>query len=209
MNSDDNLRKMISVLEQYEKEIKDAVTAQKAMIDNIPYYLQRNLAVLQKYFPNLYEKFKNYSLTDNYKLICNSNGEPNILYPDGHLFYTKTPFLDCKRQVEDYVNNFYNWTIISDVNQEINCYNQLHIYYKNKLFSKVADLKKRLTDLDIYKKQEKQQLCDSVPVMFMFGLGLGFHLGYLYERVTPVNLYIIDPCSDFFYLSLCVFDYST
>ena len=97
MNSDDNLRKMISVLEQYEKEIKDAVTAQKAMIDNIPYYLQRNLAVLQKYFPNLYEKFKNYSLTDNYKLICNSNGEPNILYPDGHLFYTKTHFLDCKR----------------------------------------------------------------------------------------------------------------
>lgn len=209
MNSDDSLQKTISVLEQYEKEIKETVTVQKAMIDNIPYYLQRNLAVLQKYFPNLYEKFKNYSLTDNYKLICNSNGEPNILYPDGHLFYTKTPFLDCKRQVEDYVNNFYNWTIISDVNQEINYYNQLHIYYKNKLFSKVADLKKRLTDLDIYKKQEKQQVCESVPVMFMFGLGLGFHLGYLYERVTPVNLYIIEPCSDFFYLSLCVFDYST
>ena len=205
----DNLQKTISVLEQFEKEMKETVTAQKAMNNNIPYYLERNLATLQKHFPNLYKEFKNYTLNDNYKLTCNSNGEPNIIYPDGHLFYSQNPFSDCKKQVEDYVNNFYKWTVISGDEQVNNPLNQIHFHYINKLFSKVADLKKRLTDLDIYKKQEKQQLCESFPVMFMFGLGLGFHLGYLYERVTPVNLYIIEPCSDFFYLSLCVFDYST
>ena len=209
MNSNNNLQKTILLLEQTEKNIKATVTAQKAMIDNIPHYLEKNLATLQKYFPNLYEKFKNYTLKDSYKLTCNSNGEPNILYPDGHLFYTNTPFSDCKNQVEDYVNNFYNMTIISKDDQEHNTFNQIHYNYKNKLYSRVADLRKRLTAQNIYKKQKKDQLLESVPVMFMFGVGLGFHLGYLYERITPVNLYVIEPCSDFFYLSLCVFDYST
>jgi hypothetical protein len=208
VNSNNNLQKTILLLEQTEKNIKATVTAQKAMIANIPYYLEKNLSTLQKYFPNLYEKFKNYTLSDSYKLTCNSNGEPNILYPDGHLFYTSTPFSDCKNQVEDYVNNFYNMTIISKDAQEHNPLNQIHYNYKNKLYSRVADLRKRLTAQNIYKKQKKDQLLESVPVMFMFGVGLGFHLGYLYERITPVNLYVIEPCSDFFFLSLCVFDYS-
>ena len=208
MNSDDNLQKTISFLEQAEIEIKETVTAQKAMINSIPYYLEKNLASLRRYFPNIYEKFKNYILNDNYKLTCNSNGEPNILYPDGHLFYTKKPFSDCKKQVDDYVNNFYKWTIIPNVNQDTNTLNQIHFHYQNKLFSKVNDLKRKLSDLNLYKKQKKQQIFESVPIMFMFGVGLGFHIGYLYERITPINLYIIEPCSDFFYLSLCVFDYS-
>ena len=208
MNSFNDFQKSISLLEQTQKEIKNAITAQKAMIENIPYYLERNLATLQKHFPNLYKKFKNYTLNDNYKLTCNSNGEPNIICPDGHLFYSQNPFSDCKMQVEDYINNFYKWTIISDDNQENNHFNQIHFYYKNKLFSKVADLREKLTEQNIFKRQGNQQIFESVPMMFMFGVGLGFHLGYLYERITPVNLYIIEPCSDFFYLSLCVFDYS-
>ena len=208
MNSFNDFQKSISLLEQTQKEIKNAITAQKAMIENIPYYLERNLATLQKHFPNLYKKFKNYTLNDNYKLTCNSNGEPNIICPDGHLFYSQNPFSDCKMQVEDYINNFYKWTVISDDNQENNHFNQIHFYYKNKLFSKVADLREKLTEQNIFKRQGNQQIFESVPMMFMFGVGLGFHLGYLYERITPVNLYIIEPCSDFFYLSLCVFDYS-
>ena len=208
VNSFNDFQKSISLLEQTQKEIKNAITAQKAMIENIPYYLERNLATLQKHFPNLYKKFKNYTLNDNYKLTCNSNGEPNIICPDGHLFYSQNPFSDCKMQVEDYINNFYKWTIISDDNQENNHFNQIHFYYKNKLFSKVADLREKLTEQNIFKRQCNQQLFESVPIMFMFGVGLGFHLGYLYERITPINLYIIEPCSDFFYLSLCVFDYS-
>ena len=208
MNSFNDFQKSISLLEQTQKEIKNAITAQKAMIENIPYYLERNLATLQKHFPNLYKKFKNFTLNDNYKLTCNSNGEPNIICPDGHLFYSQNPFSDCKMQVEDYINNFYKWTVISDDNQENNHFNQIHFYYKNKLFSKVADLREKLTEQNIFKRQGNQQIFESVPMMFMFGVGLGFHLGYLYERITPVNLYIIEPCSDFFYLSLCVFDYS-
>ena len=209
MNSFNDFQKSISLLEQTQKEIKNAITAQKSMIENIPYYLKQNLTTLQKHFPNLYKKFKNYTLNDNYKLTCNSNGEPNIICPDGHLFYSQNPFSDCRKQVEDYVNNFYNWTIISSDQQQDNAFNQIHFHYKNKLFSKVENLRKKLTANGVYKKQNSQQSLESIPVVFMFGIGLGFHLGYLYERITPVNLYIIEPCSDFFYLSLCVFDYST
>ena len=209
MNCGNNLQNTISILEQTKKELNDTFTAQKALIDNIPYYLEKNLEALQKYFPNLYEKFKNYTLNDSYKLTCNSNGEPNILYPDGHLFYTQNPFSDCKKQVEDFVSNFYNKTVISDDRKEPNTLNQLHFHHKNKLLSEIDNIRKRINTHNVYKKQKKTQHFESIPIMFMFGIGLGFHLGYLYERISPVNLYIIEPCSDFFYLSLCVFDYSS
>ena len=158
MNSFNDFQKSISLLEQTQKEIKDAVTAQKAIINNIPHYLEKNLASLRKYFPNLYDKFKSYTLNDNYKLTCTSNGEPNIICPDGHLFYSQNPFSDCKMQVEDYINNFYKWTIISDDNQENNHFNQIHFYYKNKLFSKVADFREKLTEQNIFKRKGNEQI---------------------------------------------------
>ena len=42
----------------------------------------------------------------------------------------------------------------------------------------------------------------------MLGLGLGYQLAFLYEKFTPVNIYIIEPDTDLFYLSLCVLDYA-
>ena len=86
MNSFNDFQKSISLLEQTQKEIKDAVTAQKAIINNIPHYLEKNLASLRKYFPNLYDKFKSYNVDDKDKLTFTSNCELNIICPDGHLF---------------------------------------------------------------------------------------------------------------------------
>lgn len=194
-------------LQQLEQNLKSTVEAQKALQSNIPYYLEKNLNCLRENFPNLYNKFKDYQLKENFKLTCNRNGEPNIVYPDGHLLYSENPFSDCLNQVNEFLNKFYDYTFITDIGQEKNNFNQLHFHYKNTLYTKISDLAISLKEHDLFRKSYKTQNPESVPLMFMYGLGLGFQLGYLYEKFTPINIYIIEPNSDFFYLSLCVFDY--
>ena len=203
-----NTEQKIVKLQQLEQKLKRTVEAQKALQNNIPYYLEKNLNCLKENFPKLYSKFKNYNLKDNFKLTCNHNGEPNVVYPDGHMLYSETPFSDCLNQVNEFINKFYDYTRITNTVDEKNSFNQLHFHYKNRLYSKVSDLANTLKKQDLFKKNSKTQNPDSVPLMCMFGLGLGFQLGYLYEKFTPVNLYIIEPNSDFFYLSLCTFDYT-
>ena len=195
-------------LQQMEQNLKDTLEAQKALQDNIPYYLEKNLICLKKYFPNLHSKFKDYKLERNYKLTCNSNGEPNIVYPDGHFFYSQSPFSDCQKQVNEFLDKFYDHTRIANTIKEKNSFNQLHFHFKNDLSSKVIDLEEKLKDQNLLKKNINTPHPDSVPLLCMFGLGLGFQLGYLYEKFTPINIYIIEPNIDFFYLSLCVFDYT-
>lgn len=202
-----NTEQNIIQLQQLEQNLKSTVEAQKALQNNIPYYLEKNLNCLRENFPKLYDKFKDYQLKEDFKLTCNRNGEPNIAYPDGHLLYSETPFSDCLNQVNEFLNKFYDYTFIANIGQEKNNFNQLHFHYKNKLYTKIYDLAVRLKEHDIYRKSYKTQNPESVPLMFMYGLGLGFQLGYLYEKFTPINIYIIEPNSDFFYLSLCVFDY--
>ena len=194
-------------LQQLEQNLKRTVEAQKALQSNVSYYLEKNLNCLQENFPNLYYKFKDYHLKENFKLTCNHNGEPNIVYPDGHLLYSDNPFTHCQNQVNEFIDKFYEYTFITDIGQEKNCFNQLHFHYKNHLYSKISDLVIKLKDRNLFKEKSKAKNPESVPLMCMFGLGLGFQLGYLYEKFTPVNIYIIEPNSDFFYLSLCVFDY--
>ena len=195
-------------LEQLEQNLKSTVEAQKALQNNISYYLEKNLNCLRENFPNLYYKFKDHRLKENFKLTCNHNGEPNIVYPDGHLLYPESPFTHCQNQVNEFINKFYDYTFITNIGQEKNCFNQLHFHYKNYLYSQISDLELCLKGHNLFKEKSQTKNPESVPLMCMFGLGLGFQLGYLYEKFTPVNIYIIEPNSDFFYLSLCVFDYT-
>ena len=183
-----NTEQNIIQLQQLEQNLKSTVEAQKALQSNIPYYLEKNLNCLRENFPNLYNKFKDYQLKENFKLTCNRNGEPNIVYPDGHLLYSENPFSDCLNQVNEFLNKFYDYTFIKDIGQEKNNFNQLHFHYKNNLYTKISDLAISLKEHDLFRKSYKTQNPESVPLMFMYGLGLGFQLGYLYEKFTPINI---------------------
>ena len=203
-----NTEQRIIQLQRLEQNLKNTIEAQKALQNNIPYYLNKNLICLKENFPKLYSKFKDYQLKNQFKLTCNYNGEPNILYPDGQLLYSQSPFTDCQKQVDDFIVKFYDYTRIANAKVEENSLNQLHLHFKNHLYSKISDLADTLKKNNLLKINSTTQNPKSVPLMCMFGLGLGFQLGYLYEKFTPVNLYIIEPNSDFFYLSLCVFEYA-
>ena len=207
MDNNSLIRETLTKLEQTQIKLQSILEAQKAMESNIPYFFENNLNALKKFFPNLYKTFKDYKLKNNYKLTCGANGEPNILLPSGNLFYGDSPFNDCKKQVNDFLKNQRaSFLSYIGIGQEKDQYHQMHYFYKNKLFEQANDIIKNYKQKNV--RDTKNEL-ESVPLMIMYGLGLGYHLSYLYEAFTPINLYIIEPDKDLFYLSLCVFDYAS
>ena len=205
---DDNLNNYLSdalcLLEEHKATLESQLEAQKNLEKLIPENLEQNLGVLNKFFPQLYEKFKDYHLKNKYKLTCNENRQPNILFPDGNYLYGANPFEECKKQVEDLLNNLSFSIKTQGITDEDNPFYQLHFYYKNKLYSQVKELcVQKQSEL-----QNKRDTATSTPLLIMLGLGLGYQLAFLYEQFTPINIYIIEPDTDIFYLSLCVLDYT-
>ena len=204
-NQDSSLNDAIEFLENEKNKLEQRLYAQKKLDEIIPINLENNLETFRKFFPNIYAKFKDYKLKSNYRLTCSENGEANILLPEGTLFYGDSPFHDCEKQVEIFLEN-QKEHLISNFNCafEKNTYNQLHYYFKNRIYGKATEIVEKNKNIS-----ESNETLESIPLMIMYGLGLGYHLSYLYEKFTPINMYIIEPNEDFFYLSLCVFDYST
>lgn len=201
--SDFNFDEVIKALEKKQETLTQDLEAQKALEEVIPIRLAENLETLKKHFPKLYERFKDYKLKEKYQLSCNSNGEANIVLTNGTTFYGNSPFKDCEEQVEIFLETPRNIFTIKPLDED-NPFGQLHFYYKNKIYRQAREYKEQ-------KAKENALITryDSVPLLIMFGLGLGYQLAYLYEKSTPVNIYIIEPNPDFFYLSLCVFDYTS
>jgi len=192
-------------LEEQRAILESQLEAQKNLEKLIPENLERNLNSLKTFFPQLYNKFQNYELKKQYKLTCNENRQPNILFPDGSYLYGNNPFDECKKQVDNLLNNISFSVNTQGITDEDNPFYQLHFYYKNKLYSQVKDLcAKNNTE----SQSQKRGKITSAPLLIMLGLGLGYQLAFLYEKFTPVNIYIIEPDSDIFYLSLCVLDYT-
>ena len=71
----------LCVLEEQRAILESRLKAQKNLEKLIPENLERNLNSLKTFFPQLYNKFQNYQLKKQYKLTCNENRQPNILFP--------------------------------------------------------------------------------------------------------------------------------
>lgn len=205
LNTEQFLTQTAELLEKQKKELAAKLEAQKNLTKIIPANLEENLSALKKFFPKLYDKFKEYKLNSQYEITCNENREPNIKFPDGSYFYGKNPFDECRQQVDNFLKTMSISSKFSENFDEANPFSQLHFYYKNKLYKQVRELCNRNSEnTRIYKEGEN----NSIPMLIMLGLGLGYQLAYLYEKFTPVNIYIIEPDTDIFYLSLCVFNYT-
>lgn len=185
-------REVARLTEQSEQE--------KAMAAVLPVQFARNIAVFAKSMPEIAEKFKNYKPTREFRFFCNENGIANLLWvEENKAIYGNDPFSDCKKQIEHVISEAkihkFNFSI------ENNGYNQIHIEYLNKL-------------VEIYRRGEKvleiqDMIGKSVPLCLMFGIGLGYQLGYLYECCLPKTLFIFEPDSDLFFASLYCFDWAS
>lgn len=189
-------------LEEAEREVARLVEQaeqERAMAAVLPVQFTRNIAVFEKLMPGIAKNFKNYKPTREFRFFCNENGIPNLLWvEENKSLYGDDPFSDCAKQIDNVFSEAkvhrFNFAV------ENNRFNQIHIDYLNKL---VEIYRKGEKELEIQKKNG-----ESVPLCFMFGIGLGYQLGYLYEHCLPKTLFIFEPDSDLFYASLYCFDWA-
>lgn len=180
----------------------EAKRAQEALYSIVPHKLRENLNAFRKFMPRICERFEHYQPTDRYILTCLENGEPDLLdTASGTLVYGGNSFARS-RALADSLDDMSKGMIKAEFNDTLNADNKFYQYeyFQNQMI--LEDMRR------ICSGPSDVRHLESVPLVFMFGLGLGFQLGYIYEKMTPVSLYVVEPSPDLFYWSLCCFDYS-
>ncbi|WP_429040224.1 motility associated factor glycosyltransferase family protein [Aeromonas media] len=171
---------------------------EKAMIDVLPVRFDNNMAAFQKYIPSVYEKFKEYNSIRPFRFFCNENGIPNILWLDNEVsFYGENPYEYSESQIDQVLCRSKIEKFAFSVENDL--FNQAHVQYLNKLCELYDEAENSLEKLS--------RIPNHVPMVMMFGVGLGYQLSYLYERCSVKNLFVFEPDLDLFYASLFSFDW--
>lgn len=171
---------------------------EQAMIDVLPVRFDNNMAAFQTFIPSIYEQFKDYNPTRPFRFFCNENGIPNILWLDNEVsFYGENPYEYSESQIEQVLCRSkidkFSFSVENDL------FNQAHVQYLNKLCKLYDEAESSLEKLS--------NIPSHVPMVMMFGVGLGYQLSYLYERCSVKNLFVFEPDLDLFYASLFSFDW--
>ncbi|WP_068977138.1 MULTISPECIES: motility associated factor glycosyltransferase family protein [Aeromonas] len=172
---------------------------EKAMFVTLPARFNENMTAFEMFFPHLHAELKDYVPMRPFRFFCNENGEPNLLWTDSNeALYGDSPYELAKAQVESVLSK--STLGVMNLKTSENYFNQIHDEYLNK----VIDLfNERRDSLSL-----NNTLPVSIPMMLMFGVGLGYQLGYLYEKHKIKNLFIVEPDTDLFYASLFTFDWA-
>lgn len=169
------------------------------MLAVLPVRHQTNMAAFEKYMPGIHAFFKEYQPTRPFRFFCNENGIPNILWLDEQVsLYGHDPFLEAQAQIDDVIKN--SNLQCADFEPQWYIDGQIHIKYNNE----IASLKNRKALQGLFLKDV---LSMEIPLSMMYGIGLGYQLGYFYERCKVRNLFAFEPDLDMFYASLFCFDW--
>lgn len=194
-----NFDKSIESLECEVIRLHEQNNQEQAMADVLPKRFSDNMAAFSEYIPDVYRQFKEYKPKRAFRFFCNENGIPNLLWLDDNVsLYGDDPYQQANEQIEYVLATSQIERFIYNVSE--NDMNQVHVEYLNLL-------------AECYIKAESVQektssIPDSMPMAFMFGVGLGYQLGLLYERCSIKNLFIFEPDMDIFYASLFSFDWA-
>ena len=189
-------------LESAEKTINRLalqVEQEKAMKQTLPYRFDINMAAFYKYFPSIYSIFENYKVNRPFEFFCSENGQPNLRWQDSNqCLYGHEPYSDCELQIDSMLKN----TSILQFKRsnEYDQFGQHHIIFLNRLTELQESLLIGTTPIKC--------IPESMSLGLMFGVGLGYQIGYLYEKCQLANLYIFEPDLDLFYASLFTFDWA-
>ncbi|WP_177207964.1 6-hydroxymethylpterin diphosphokinase MptE-like protein [Pseudoalteromonas denitrificans] len=159
---------------------------------------ERNLLVLKEKFPQLYNRFYNYTPKE-YALEMDPNGFINIAHKGGFMYHDDPKKL-CNIQYVEYkvapIKSVYSAKPIDP--------KEAPVHFEHLDF--VNDLVLKADDLISKEASNKYDPPESFPVLLVLGTGLGYHLELLQkEDINHIHLY--EPNNDLFYASLFIIDY--
>ena len=161
--------------------------------------LESNLNAFNTFFENIYNQIDNYRPLRPYELFCTADGVANLYFLDSNtcLYNKGNDAIDfSKRQAEFFLNNVRFKKTVHKIEEDP--YGQLHYKYDNELISRIQRLDSEPVSLGTLK---------SVPLTIVLGIGLGYPIAELLEKLESRNIIIIEPDLDLFYTSLSVFDW--
>lgn len=180
-------------------KIKELTDLQAKMSDFLIDRFATNLEAFRKYIPDVAKNFEHYRPKRSMEFFCTTNGIPNLVFCDNNEIFYKVydPFELCKKQVEEILNTSH--LLQTRYDYEWDPFGQIHFKYLNKI-------------VQISKETESQKFTPmqlgSIPNCVLIGIGLGYSLAYLYERVEIANLVIVEPNLDVFFASMHTFDWA-
>lgn len=159
-----------------------------------------NMAAFFKYEPNIYKQFCSYRPSQPLDLQKTKSGGIDLFLPKLNEFFYKDddPVDLCNRQVDVVLKTCPFKNIFYNLGQDE--FGQLHNRYLNEM----TDMQ-----VDCIPDDYNPLLSDSCPIAIVLGVGLGYHLRTLYERIKIGNLIVIEPNADLFYASLYTFDWAS
>lgn len=195
MDFNKNITQVENELSRLELQKKQ----EAAMLDVLPARYELNMAAFEKYMPGIHEFFKDYQPVRPFRFFCNENGIPNVLWLDEQVsLYGEDPLVEVQAQITEVIEQ----SVLQCIDFTPQWYfdDQIHIKYNNAISQlKVSSNLEGLPLRDL--------LTVDIPLSLMYGVGLGYQLGYLYERCTVRNLFAFEPDVDLFYASLFCFDW--
>ncbi len=180
--------------------IKKLEELQNNLADFLIDRFQHNIECFKKHLPDIAKKFEHYKPTRSIEFFCLENGVPNLMYVDTQevLYKAEDPSELCKKQVKETIENTYITS--TKYNKEHDPIGQIHHRYINEM---TAIIDQNKTDEKVYASD-----VGSLANCVVLGVGLGYHIGYLYEKLEIANCVIIEPDEDLFFASLHTFDWA-
>lgn len=191
-----------AVLVQAEQEmlrLQQQAEQEAAMMVALPLRFEQNMASFRLYIPHIADMYEAYQPARPFKFFCTENGQPNLAWLDDDVaVYGAEPYLLCEALVTEFMEKA-SLSRLS-FSQEANPIGFMHVECLNKLNAYLDDISAKETLL--------RHVPREVPSALVFGVGLGYHLGYLYERCKIGTLFLFEPDLDLFYASLYCFDWA-
>ncbi len=185
----DNIKRQNTTSQELEKFLSDFLYSR----------FKTNLDTFQNYFPDIASLFKNYQIKKPIEFFSTENGIPNAkIGPNKTLVYQAEDPIDyCRKQITEYLStNVLKQSYYKDV---FDPFGQIHYKYNNKIAQIMSHEQREIIKL---------KDLSSIPICVMVGVGLGYQLSELYERINVLNLILVEPDLDLFYLSLHTFDWT-
>ncbi|SFS40340.1 Uncharacterized conserved protein [Succinivibrio dextrinosolvens] len=171
--------------------------------DNISDFLltrfSENIQTFEKYFPDIAAKFKSYKPTKNISFFYSEAGTPNVSFGDSNKpFYPEDPIEYCKKQI---ISELEKVNIQSDkYPPQYDPFGQFSFRYLNRLVE--------IDSQNAFVNEISPLKTGSVASCMIIGVGLGYHLADLFERLEICNTILIEPDQDVFFASLHTFDWA-
>lgn len=197
-----NIQDQLSQLMQKLKASEAQIESEKLFAQEAKIRFQSNLDAFKSFYPDIAKSIEEFQSDEPLELFVTQTGYGNIREHKSDIpLYGDDPFQQAREQVEKHLKKpFVNHIDFSKYADVPDSDRRLHVRHLKKLGKEVKGS-------GTYEKFST--LPPRFPTAVIFGIGLGYHLPILLNKVQFDYIFLIEPSFENFYCSLFCTDWKT